>query len=49
LHKVLMENPRMGRTEQFTEVVFDCDQPEGAIVRARITGRVQGKLTGRAI
>jgi threonylcarbamoyladenosine tRNA methylthiotransferase MtaB len=36
---VLMENPRMGRTEQFTEVRFETDQPEGRIVRARITGR----------
>ncbi|WP_375687687.1 tRNA (N(6)-L-threonylcarbamoyladenosine(37)-C(2))-methylthiotransferase MtaB [Pseudooceanicola sp. LIPI14-2-Ac024] len=35
-HLVLMENPRMGRTEQFTEVHFDCDRPEGAIVPARI-------------
>jgi threonylcarbamoyladenosine tRNA methylthiotransferase MtaB len=39
MHAVLMENPRMGRTEQFTEVTFDTDQPEGQIVRARITGR----------
>lgn len=37
-HKILMENPRMGRTEQFTEVRFDTDQPEGRIVAARITG-----------
>ncbi len=36
-HKVLMESPRMGRTEQFTEVGFDTDQPEGQIVDARIT------------
>ncbi len=38
-HKVLMENARMGRTEQFTEVVFDIDQPEGAIVSATVTGQ----------
>jgi threonylcarbamoyladenosine tRNA methylthiotransferase MtaB len=38
-HMVLMETPRMGRTEQFTEVSFETDQPEGRIVRARITGR----------
>ena len=34
-----MESPRMGRTEQFAEVHFDSDQPEGRIVSARITGR----------
>lgn len=38
-HKVLMEHPRMGRTEQFTEVRFSADQPEGAIVSAVISGR----------
>ncbi|MBD3676966.1 MAG: tRNA (N(6)-L-threonylcarbamoyladenosine(37)-C(2))-methylthiotransferase MtaB [Rhodobacteraceae bacterium] len=37
-HAVLMENPRMGRTEQFTEVVFTSDHPEGQIVEARISG-----------
>jgi len=36
-HNVLMENPRMGRTEQFAEVVFDRDRPEGQIITARIT------------
>ncbi|WP_039018437.1 tRNA (N(6)-L-threonylcarbamoyladenosine(37)-C(2))-methylthiotransferase MtaB [Halocynthiibacter namhaensis] len=36
--KILMENPRMGRTEQFTEVCFDADQPVGQIVTAHITG-----------
>ena len=37
-HRVLMENARMGRTEQFTEVVFDTDRTEGAIVPATVTG-----------
>lgn len=37
-HTVLMENPLMGRTEQFAEVRFECEQPEGQIVSARITG-----------
>lgn len=37
-HAVLMESPRMGRTAQFAEVHFDTDQPEGAIVPARILG-----------
>jgi threonylcarbamoyladenosine tRNA methylthiotransferase MtaB len=44
-HMVLMENPRMGRTEQFAEVTFATDQPEGAIVAARITGRSGTQLT----
>ena len=35
---VLCESPRMGRTEGFTEVRFDADQPVGGIVAARITG-----------
>ena len=38
IHRVLMENPHMGRTEQFTEVTFDSPQPEGQIVNALITG-----------
>ena len=37
-HRVLMETPRMGRTEQFAEVVFAADQPEGQIVEAAISG-----------
>ncbi|WP_380054975.1 tRNA (N(6)-L-threonylcarbamoyladenosine(37)-C(2))-methylthiotransferase MtaB [Falsihalocynthiibacter sp. SS001] len=37
-HEVLLENPHMGRTEQFTEVSFDAPQPEGQIVKARILG-----------
>jgi threonylcarbamoyladenosine tRNA methylthiotransferase MtaB len=36
-HRILMESPRMGRTEQFTEVQFATDQPEGQIVTAQIT------------
>ena len=37
-HLVLMESPVMGRTEQFAEVDFTTEQPEGAIVEATITG-----------
>ena len=37
-HNVLMENPRMGRTEGFTEVGFGSDQPVGQIVQRLITG-----------
>ena len=42
---VLMENPHMGRTEQFTEVLFASDQPESQIVQARITGYAGTQLT----
>ena len=44
-HNVLMENPRMGRTEQFAEVIFDTEQPEGHIVSALITGHEGNQLT----
>ena len=44
-HRVLMENPRMGRTEQFAEVRFDSDQPEGQIVNACVKGILDGQLT----
>ncbi|MHA6325383.1 tRNA (N(6)-L-threonylcarbamoyladenosine(37)-C(2))-methylthiotransferase MtaB [Roseivivax sp. CAU 1753] len=37
-HRILMEAPGMGRTEQFTEVRFDVPRPEGEIVTARISG-----------
>jgi threonylcarbamoyladenosine tRNA methylthiotransferase MtaB len=37
-HRVLMENPTMGRTEQFTEVHFDAPQTEGTIIETRIIG-----------
>ena len=45
VHRVLTEGPRMGRTEQFTEVLFGSDQPEGQIVEARIAGYAEGRLT----
>ena len=38
VRRILTEGPRMGRTEQFTEVRFSADQPEGQIVTVRITG-----------
>ncbi|MEP3633823.1 MAG: tRNA (N(6)-L-threonylcarbamoyladenosine(37)-C(2))-methylthiotransferase MtaB [Shimia thalassica] len=37
-HRILMENPHMGRTEQFTEVHFEAAQPEGQIISATIAG-----------
>jgi threonylcarbamoyladenosine tRNA methylthiotransferase MtaB len=44
-HRVLMESPLMGRTEQFAEVTFDTPQTEGRIVTARITGMSDTQLT----
>ena len=39
-----MENPHMGRTEQFTEVSFAAPQTEGAIVTAKIIGQAGQQL-----
>ena len=44
MHSILMEGPRMGRTEGFAEVDFAADQPEGQIVRAQISGVKGGRL-----
>ena len=44
-HRILTESPRMGRTEQFTEVTFARDQPEGRIVAAQILGFDGPRLT----
>ena len=49
IHRVLMENPRMGRTEQFTEVTFDTDQPESQIVTAKITGQTDTQLVSSSL
>ena len=46
VHSVLMEGPRMGRTEGFAEVDFEADQPEGQIVEALILGMRGGRLSG---
>jgi threonylcarbamoyladenosine tRNA methylthiotransferase MtaB len=43
-HAVLMESPRLGRTEQFAEVAFGADQPMGALVRTTIQGVADGRL-----
>jgi threonylcarbamoyladenosine tRNA methylthiotransferase MtaB len=48
-HRVLMEGPRMGRTEQFTEVDFGSDQPEGQIVTARILGVAGDRLVAEGV
>lgn len=43
-HKILMESPVMGRTEQFTEVRLSSEQPEGKIIHAVISGHANGHL-----
>jgi threonylcarbamoyladenosine tRNA methylthiotransferase MtaB len=43
-HRVLTEGPRQGRTEQFTEVAFAVDQPEGAILNVAILGHDGARL-----
>ena len=48
-HSILMENPHMGRTEQFTEVRFELPQTEGALVRGRITGQDGAALLAEAL
>ena len=37
-HAILMENPNMGRTEQFSEVIFEQPQKESTVVMAQIKG-----------
>ena len=37
-HHVLTEGPRLGRTEQFTEVAFAAEQPEGVIISVAVSG-----------
>ena len=44
-HAVLMENPNMGRTEQFSEVIFEQPQKENTVVKAQITGWSATHLT----
>jgi threonylcarbamoyladenosine tRNA methylthiotransferase MtaB len=44
-HQILMENSRMGRTEQFTEVTFETDHPESQIITAKIIGIRDHRLT----
>jgi threonylcarbamoyladenosine tRNA methylthiotransferase MtaB len=44
-HQILMENPRMGRTEQFTEVTFETNHPESQIITAKIIGILDNRLT----
>ena len=43
-HRILMENPTMGRTQGFTETRFETPQPTGQIVQAKVTGRTTQAL-----
>mgnify|MGYP006287633205 FL=1 len=42
--RILVEGPRIGRTEHFAEVVFAEDRPVGRIVEAAIAGRDGARL-----
>ncbi|HMM09676.1 MAG TPA: tRNA (N(6)-L-threonylcarbamoyladenosine(37)-C(2))-methylthiotransferase MtaB [Paracoccus solventivorans] len=44
-HRILTEGPRIGRTEQFTEVALTRDMPEGALLDLVITGHDGTRLT----
>ena len=44
-HRILTEGPRIGRTEQFTEVTLTRDMPEGALLDLVITGHDGTRLT----
>ncbi|WBU56614.1 tRNA (N(6)-L-threonylcarbamoyladenosine(37)-C(2))-methylthiotransferase MtaB [Paracoccus sediminicola] len=43
-HRILTEGPRTGRTEQFTEVAFDRDMPEGTMIDVTISGHDGARL-----
>ncbi len=49
LHQVLVEQPYMGRTQQFAEVIFDIPQTEGQIVSALIGSVTNTQLQGRVV
>jgi len=42
---ILMERPRMGRTEQFAEVTLKQDQQIGSLINVKITGVKDNQLT----
>jgi threonylcarbamoyladenosine tRNA methylthiotransferase MtaB len=44
VHRVLTEGARVGRTEQFTEVAFGADQPEGVILEVAVRGQDGARL-----
>ena len=48
IHSVLLEKPNMGRTQQFSEVIFTKPQPEGKIITTKITSASATQLKGQA-
>ena len=44
MHRVLTEGPRLGRTEQFSEVAFAADQAEGTMLDVAIRGHDGARL-----
>ena len=48
-HKVLIEKPHMGRTQQFAEVMFDTPQTQGKVVSTLIESATATQLQGRTI
>ena len=48
IHSVLLEKPNMGRTQQFSEVIFTKPQPEGKIITTKITSASPTQLKGHA-
>ena len=49
VHRILLEAPDKGRTEQFTEVALAPEGPEGQIVQARITGHDGRRLVAERL
>jgi len=47
--RVLIERPRLGRTETFAEVTFDRDQPVSRIVNARLAAREGDRLRAATV
>ena len=45
--RILVETPRIGRTEHYASAELDRDAPPGAIVSAAITGRAGDRLQAR--
>ncbi len=46
VRNLVIENDRTGRSEHFAQVVLDRDYKVGSLLRAKITGIMQDKLTG---
>ena len=49
VHQVLVEQPYLGRTQQFAKVTFDIPQAEGKIVSTLIRSATETQLEGQVI